>query len=165
MSLSEPWSIELTRIDGTPERLQQYRGKVLLVVNLASQCGFTPQYSGLQSLHSRFGDRGLGVLGFPCNQFGGQEPGDAATIMGFCESRYAVRFPIFAKTEVNGATAHPLFQWLKRTAPGLLGTEGIKWNFTKFLVSRDASEIKRYAPTDSPESMTGEVVRMLALRG
>jgi len=164
MSVAEPWAIELRRIDGTPERLQQYQGKVLLVVNLASQCGFTPQYAGLQSLHSRFGERGLAILGFPCNQFGGQEPGDAASIMHFCETRYAVRFPVFAKTEVNGASAHPLFHWLKRTAPGLLGTEGIKWNFTKFLVSRDASEIKRFAPTDTTESLTDEIERFLATR-
>lgn len=164
MRVAELWAIELRRIDGTPERLQQYQGKVLLVVNLASQCGFTPQYAGLQSLHSRFGERGLAILGFPCNQFGGQEPGDAASIMHFCETRYAVRFPVFAKTEVNGASAHPLFHWLKRTAPGLLGTEGIKWNFTKFLVSRDASEIKRFAPTDTPESLTDEIERFLATR-
>jgi len=164
MSVAEPWAIELRRIDGTPERLQQYQGKVLLVVNLASQCGFTPQYAGLQSLHSRLGERGLAILGFPCNQFGGQEPGDAASIMHFCETRYAVRFPVFAKTEVNGASAHPLFHWLKRTAPGLLGTEGIKWNFTKFLVSRDASEIKRFSPTDTPESLTDEIERFLATR-
>jgi len=162
MHAAEPWSIELTRIDGSPERLQQYQGKVLLVVNLASRCGFTPQYAGLQALHDRFGARGLAILGFPCNQFGGQEPGDAAAIMSFCETRYAVRFPVFAKTEVNGTSAHPLFQWLKRTAPGVLGTEGIKWNFTKFLVSRDTTEIKRFAPTDTPESIAGEIERLVA---
>ena len=121
-----PWSIDLTRIDGQHEQLSNYQGKVLLIVNVASQCGFTPQYAGLQTLHQRFADRGLAIMGFPCNQFGAQEPGDEPTVMQFCESRYSVRFAMFAKTEVNGHAAHPLYRWLKQTAPGVLGTEGIK---------------------------------------
>jgi len=159
-----PWSIDLTRIDGQHEQLSTYQGKVLLVVNVASQCGFTPQYAGLQALHQRFADRGLAILGFPCNQFGAQEPGDESAVLQFCESRYAVRFAMFAKTEVNGAQAHPLYRWLKQAAPGVLGTEGIKWNFTKFLVSRDGQTVKRFAPTDSPESMAEDIEALLEIR-
>ncbi|MFM8881249.1 MAG: glutathione peroxidase [Betaproteobacteria bacterium] len=161
MNQSSPWSIDLKRIDGQQESLASYQGKVLLVVNVASQCGFTPQYAGLQTLHQRFADRGLAILGFPCNQFGAQEPGDENTVMQFCETRFSVRFAMFAKTEVNGASAHPLFRWLKQAAPGVLGTEGIKWNFTKFLVSRDAQTVQRFAPTDSPESMVEAIEAML----
>jgi glutathione peroxidase len=164
MTQTLPWSIDLTRIDGQHEQLSNYQGKVLLIVNVASQCGFTPQYAGLQTLHQRFADRGLAIMGFPCNQFGAQEPGDEPTVMQFCESRYSVRFAMFAKTEVNGHSAHPLYRWLKQTAPGVLGTEGIKWNFTKFLVSRDAQTVKRFAPTDSPESMVEDIETLLGIR-
>lgn len=164
MTQTLPWSIDLTRIDGQHEQLSNYQGKVLLIVNVASQCGFTPQYAGLQTLHQRFADRGLAIMGFPCNQFGAQEPGDGPTVMQFCESRYSVRFAMFAKTEVNGHAAHPLYRWLKQTAPGVLGTEGIKWNFTKFLVSRDAQTVKRFAPTDSPESMVEDIETLLGIR-
>ena len=164
MTQTLPWSIDLTRIDGQHEQLSNYQGKVLLIVNVASQCGFTPQYAGLQTLHQRFADRGLAIMGFPCNQFGAQEPGDEPTVMQFCESRYSVRFAMFAKTEVNGHAAHPLYRWLKQTAPGVLGTEGIKWNFTKFLVSRDAHTVKRFAPTDSPESMVEDIETLLGIR-
>jgi glutathione peroxidase len=164
MTQKLPWSIDLTRIDGQHEQLSNYQGKVLLIVNVASQCGFTPQYAGLQTLHQRFADRGLAIMGFPCNQFGAQEPGDEPTVMQFCESRYSVRFAMFAKTEVNGHAAHPLYRWLKQTAPGVLGTEGIKWNFTKFLVSRDAQTVKRFAPTDSPESMVEDIETLLGIR-
>lgn len=163
MTQTLPWSIDLTRIDGQHEQLSNYQGKVLLIVNVASQCGFTPQYAGLQTLHQRFADRGLAIMGFPCNQFGAQEPGDEPTVMQFCESRYSVRFAMFAKTEVNGHAAHPLYRWLKQTAPGVLGTEGIKWNFTKFLVSRDAQTVKRFAPTDSPESMVEDIETLLGI--
>lgn len=164
MTQTLPWSIDLTRIDGQHEQLSNYQGKVLLIVNVASQCGFTPQYAGLQTLHQRFADRGLAIMGFPCNQFGAQEPGDEPTVIQFCESRYSVRFAMFAKTEVNGHAAHPLYRWLKQTAPGVLGTEGIKWNFTKFLVSRDAQTVKRFAPTDSPESMVEDIETLLGIR-
>ena len=164
MTQTLPWSIDLTRIDGQHEQLSNYQGKVLLIVNVASQCGFTPQYAGLQTLHQRFADRGLAIMGFPCNQFGAQEPGDEPTVMQFCESRYSVRFAMFAKTEVNGHAAHPLYRWLKQTAPGVLGTEGIKWNFTKFLVSRDAQTVKRFAPTESPESMVEDIETLLGIR-
>ena len=164
MTQTLPWSIDLTRIDGQHEQLSNYQGKVLLIVNVASQCGFTPQYAGLQTLHQRFADRGLAIMGFPCNQFGAQEPGDEPTVMQFCESRYSVRFAMFAKTEVNGHAAHPLYRWLKQTAPGVLGMEGIKWNFTKFLVSRDAQTVKRFAPTDSPESMVEDIETLLGIR-
>lgn len=164
MTQTLPWSIDLTRIDGQHEQLSNYQGKVLLIVNVASQCGFTPQYAGLQTLHQRFADRGLAIMGFPCNQFGAQEPGDEPTVMQFCESRYSVRFAMFAKTEVNGHAAHPLYRWLKQTAPGVLGTESIKWNFTKFLVSRDAQTVKRFAPTDSPESMVEDIETLLGIR-
>ena len=164
MTQTLPWSIDLTRIDGQHEQLSNYQGKVLLIVNVASQCGFTPQYAGLQTLHQRFADRGLAIMGFPCNQFGAQEPGDEPTVMQFCESRYSVRFAMFSKTEVNGHAAHPLYRWLKQTAPGVLGTEGIKWNFTKFLVSRDAQTVKRFAPTDSPESMVEDIETLLGIR-
>ncbi len=164
MTQTLPWSIDLTRIDGQHEQLSNYQGKVLLIVNVASQCGFTPQYAGLQTLHQRFADRGLAIMGFPCTQFGAQEPGAEPTVMQFCESRYSVRFAMFAKTEVNGHAAHPLYRWLKQTAPGVLGTEGIKWNFTKFLVSRDAQTVKRFAPTDSPESMVEDIETLLGIR-
>ncbi len=154
--------IEAKRIDGQAVRLDAYAGKALLVVNVASRCGFTPQYAGLEELHRTYGPRGLAVLGFPCNQFGGQEPGTEAEIASFCDTRFGVTFDLFAKVEVNGPDAHPLFRLLKAEAPGLLGTEAIKWNFTKFLVGRDGRVIRRYAPTDTPESLRADIERALA---
>jgi glutathione peroxidase len=151
------YDIEARAIDGTTRKLADYRGKVLLVVNVASRCGFTPQYEGLEWLWRSYRDRGLVVLGFPCNQFAGQEPGSEAEIATFCSSTYDVTFPLFAKVEVNGANAHPLFRYLKEKAPGLLGTEAIKWNFTKFLVGRGGEVEKRYAPTDAPSSLTSDI--------
>lgn len=144
-------------IDGTPVPLSAYAGKVVLVVNVASQCRFTPQYSELQQLWRDYGDRGFAVLGFPCDQFGHQEPGDEAQIAQFCALNYDVDFPMFAKVAVNGASAHPLWQWLKREKGGLLGIDAIKWNFTKFLVGRDGRVLKRYAPTDRPESLRRDI--------
>ena len=144
-------------IDGHPQSLSQYAGKVLLIVNVASQCGFTPQYTGLEKLWRDYRARGLVVLGFPCDQFGHQEPGDAAEIKNFCSLTYDVDFPLFAKIEVNGGQAHPLWQWLKDEKGGFLGIDAIKWNFTKFLVGRDGKVLKRYAPTDTPESLTNDI--------
>ena len=154
------YDIVATTIDGRSQSLGDYAGKVMLVVNVASRCGFTPQYAGLQTLHQRFADRGLAILGFPCNQFGAQEPGDENTVMQFCESRFSVRFAMFAKTEVNGASAHPLYRWLKQAAPGVLGTEGIKWNFTKFLIDRNGEVLERYAPTTAVESIAPIVAEL-----
>jgi len=148
-------------IAGANQSLGDYRGDVVLIVNVASECGFTNQYEGLQALYTEFAARGFTVLGFPCDQFGHQEPGDEATIKTFCETRFAVTFPMFSKIDVNGATAHPLYDWLKSSKPGLLGTEAIKWNFTKFLVGRDGNVIKRYAPADKPLSLRSDI--MLAL--
>ena len=144
-------------IDGQPQALAQYAGKVLLVVNVASRCGFTPQYAGLEQLWRRYRDRGLVVLGFPCDQFGHQEPGDEAQIREFCSLHYDVEFPLFAKVDVNGAAAHPLWRWLKQEKGGVLGTEAIKWNFTKFLVGRDGRVLKRYAPATEPEALAGDI--------
>jgi len=144
-------------IDGHDKALSDFAGKVLLVVNVASKCGFTPQYAGLQSLWDTYRDRGLVVLGFPCDQFGHQEPGDEAEIRDFCSLNYDVDFPMFAKVDVNGAKAHPLWAWLKDQKGGLLGFDAIKWNFSKFLVGRDGKVIKRYAPTDKPESMARDI--------
>jgi glutathione peroxidase len=152
----------VTTLNGAPVDLSQYRGKVLLIVNTASKCGFTPQYEGLEALYQRFDEQGLAVLGFPCNQFGGQEPGDAAEIAAFCEKNYDVSFPMFAKIDVNGAHADPLFQYLKQAAPGLLGSTGIKWNFTKFLVRKDGSVCKRYAPQTKPEDIVADIEQLLA---
>lgn len=149
------------RLDGTPEALDTYRGKVLLVVNTASKCGFTPQYAGLDDLQRRFGPRGFAVLGFPCNQFGRQEPGDADAIGGFCQRNYGVSFPMFAKVQVNGAGAHPVFKHLKAVRSGALGTTAIKWNFTKFLVARDGGVVARYAPTTSPAALAGPIETLL----
>ena len=144
-------------IEGKEQSLADYKGKVLLVVNVASECGFTPQYQGLEELHEKFKERGFAVLGFPCNQFGAQEPGDEAQIKSFCENRFGVSFPLFAKIEVNGPGAHPLYEFLKSSEPGLLGTEGIKWNFTKFLVGKDGKPLKRYAPQTKPEAIAGDI--------
>ncbi|MFS0771265.1 glutathione peroxidase [Sphingomonas sp. 1P08PE] len=141
--------------------LATYAGRVLLIVNTASQCGFTPQYAGLEALHRRYGERGLAVLAFPCNQFGAQEPGDAAEIAGFCSLTYGVTFPIFAKVDVNGANADPLFEALKTAAPGLLGSKAIKWNFTKFLVDRSGRQVRRYAPTTKPEELAADIEALL----
>ena len=145
--------ILLTTIDGKAETLGAFDGKALLIVNVASKCGFTPQYAGLEALYRRFRDRGFAVLGFPCDQFGHQEPGDEAEIASFCSLTYDVTFPMFAKIEVNGAERPSALQALKKAAPGLLGTEAIKWNFTKFLVDRKGKVVRRYAPTDKPESL------------
>jgi len=149
-------------LDGQAVDMEQYRGKVLLFVNTASACGFTPQYAGLEELQRHYGDRGLVVLGFPCNQFGHQEPGTEAEIGAFCEKNYGVTFPMFAKIDVNGDNAHPLFRFLKGEAPGVLGTESIKWNFTKFLVNKDGAVFKRYAPQTTPEEMSRDIEILLA---
>ena len=148
-------------IDGSERSLSDYRGQPLLIVNVASRCGFTPQYAGLEALYRKYADKGLVVLGFPCDQFGHQEPGDEAEIRSFCSTRYDVTFPMFAKIEVNGAEAHPLYLHLKQEATGLLGTEAIKWNFTKFLVDRNGAVVKRYAPTDTPESIEKDLAGVL----
>ncbi|MDX5516007.1 glutathione peroxidase [Stenotrophomonas sp. HMSC10F06] len=149
-------------LSGQPQALAQYRGKVLLLVNVASKCGFTPQYEGLEALWREFGPRGLVVIGFPCDQFGHQEPGDAAQIGEFCSLTYGVSFPMSDKVEVNGDGADPLWQWLKAEKAGVLGTRGIKWNFSKFLVGRDGRVLQRYAPTDKPESLRGDIEAALA---
>ena len=154
---STAYDFEATTLDGTPLALSEYRGNVLLIVNVASKCGFTPQYTGLEQLWREYGQKGLVVLGFPCDQFGHQEPGDAAEIRNFCALTYDVSFPMFAKVEVNGAAAHPLWRWLKDEKGGLLGLDGIKWNFTKFLIGRDGKVIKRYAPTDKPGSLAADI--------
>ena len=156
------YDIDLVTIDGTPQKMEVYRGKTLLIVNVASQCGYTPQYEGLQALYGKFKDRGLVVLGFPCNQFGQQEPGGEAEIEQFCTSKFSVTFPMFAKIDVNGANAHPLYQYLKSEKPGILGTEAIKWNFTKFLVDRQGKPIHRYGSTDAPESLRADIEQALA---
>jgi glutathione peroxidase len=149
--------IALKTIEGKAASLGDFAGQTLLIVNVASQCGFTPQYAGLEALHRRFRDRGFAVLGFPCDQFGHQEPGDEAKIKNFCTEKYDVTFPMFAKIEVNGANAHPLFRTLKHEAPGLLGTQAIKWNFTKFLVDGKGCVVRRYAPTDRPEALAKDI--------
>jgi glutathione peroxidase len=151
-----------TSLAGAPVDLEQYRGRVLLIVNTASKCGFTPQYKGLEALHRQFKDQGLVVLGFPCNQFGAQEPASDGQIATFCEKNFGVTFALFAKVDVNGSQAAPLFSMLQKKAPGLLGSEAIKWNFTKFLVSRDGKSITRHAPTTTPGSMIADIERLLA---
>jgi glutathione peroxidase len=156
------YDFQAERLDGRQQDLADYRGQVLLVVNVASECGFTPQYAGLQALHAAYVDRGFQVLGFPCNQFGGQEPGGSEQIAQFCTSRFGVDFPMFAKVEVNGGNAHPLYRFLKREAPGALGTTAIKWNFTKFLVGRDGRVIDRFAPGTPPENLRSAVEEALA---
>jgi glutathione peroxidase len=147
---------------GTPVNLAQYRGKVVLIVNTASNCGFTPQYKGLEAIYQQFKDKGVEVLGFPCNQFGKQEPGTAEEIGAFCEKNYGVSFPLFAKIDVNGDNAHPLYKHLKSAKPGVLGTEAIKWNFTKFLVGKDGTVRKRYPPQTTPQEITGDIAKLLA---
>jgi glutathione peroxidase len=148
-------------LDGATVSLDKYRDKVLLIVNTASECGFTPQYKGLQEVYQQYATRGFEVLGFPCNQFGRQEPGDAGQIGAFCEKNYGVTFPMFAKVEVNGSNAHPLYRYLKDKEPGLLGIEAIKWNFTKFLVDRTGKVIRRYAPQTKPESIADDIEKLL----
>ena len=155
------YDIEATAIDGKPVSVGEYRDKVLLIVNTASKCGFTPQYEGLEKLQKAYGERGFTVLGFPCNQFGAQEPGDAAEIASFCKLTYDVDFPMFAKVDVNGDAAHPLFKALKKAAPGLLGSEAIKWNFTKFLVDRHGNVVDRFAPTTKPEDIAKDIETLL----
>ena len=155
------YDIDLTDIDGRTQKLGAFAGKALLVVNVASRCGFTPQYQGLEALWRRYRDRGLVVMGFPCDQFGHQEPGDAAEIKNFCTLKYDVTFPLFAKIEVNGKGAHPLYRALKRAAPGLLGTRAIKWNFTKFLIDGRGAVVRRYAPIDKPENLAEGIEALL----
>ncbi len=150
-----------TTSSGAEQALADYRGKVLLIVNTASKCGFTPQFAGLEDLYQKYRDRGLVILGFPCNQFGKQDPGSNAEIQEFCQLNYGVSFPVFSKIEVNGGAADPLFRHLKKQAPGALGLEGIKWNFTKFLVDRDGRVVKRYAPTSRPEAIAGDIEALL----
>ncbi|NDF15486.1 glutathione peroxidase [bacterium] len=155
------FDLSVVQADGKTRSLSEYRGKVLLIVNTASRCGFTPQYEGLEELYRRYRDQGLEILAFPCNQFGKQEPGTDTEIQEFCRLEYSTSFPVFSKIEVNGAGAHPLYVWLKGKAPGILGSEAIKWNFTKFLVSRDGNSVRRFAPQDRPESLGGEIETMI----
>lgn len=159
--MSDFHDIALRTLDGSEQTLSAYRGKVLLIVNVASKCGFTPQYEGLEALWQAHRNEGLVVMGFPCDQFGHQEPGDAEEIRNFCSLNYEVSFPLFEKIDVNGAHTHPLYVWLKSQKSGLLGS-GIKWNFSKFLVSRDGKVIKRYAPTDKPASIEKDIIAALA---
>lgn len=155
--MSSLYDFEAQSIDGQPVKLAQYRGQSLLIVNTASACGFTPQFGGLEQLHQSYGERGLVVLGFPCNQFGSQDAGSNEEIATFCQRNFGVSFPMMSKIEVNGAQAHPLYQWLTAEAPGLLGSKAIKWNFTKFLVGKDGRVIKRYAPQDAPEKLAKDI--------
>ena len=158
---SSIYDFSATSIEGNPVELSNYKDKVLLIVNTASQCGFTPQYQGLQALYQKYSDRGLVVLGFPGNQFGQQEPGSTSEIQSFCETRFGVSFPLFEKVDVNGINAHPLFKYLTKAVPGILGTEGIKWNFTKFLVDRKGNVVKRYPSMTKPEDLEKEIEALL----
>jgi glutathione peroxidase len=158
---SSIYDFSATSIEGNPVELSNYKEKVLLIVNTASQCGFTPQYQGLQALYQKYSDRGLVVLGFPCNQFGQQEPGSTSEIQSFCQTRFGVSFPLFEKVDVNGINAHPLFKYLTKAVPGILGTEGIKWNFTKFLVDRKGNVVKRYPSMTKPEDLEKEIEALL----
>ena len=160
--MSSIYDFDALRIDGTSVPLRQYEGKVLLIVNTASACGFTPQFGGLEALHQQYGSQGLVVLGFPCNQFAGQDPGSNEDIASFCQLNYGVSFPMMAKIDVNGAGASPLYRWLAAEAPGLLGSKSIKWNFTKFLVGKDGQVLRRYAPQDAPEKLAGDIQEALA---
>lgn len=155
------YELSAKRIDGSTASFELYRGKVLLIVNVASHCGFTSQYAGLQALHEKYADQGLVILGFPCNQFGNQEPGNEEEIKKFCSLKYDVSFEMFSKVDVNGANTHQVFAFLKKAAPGLLGLQGIKWNFTKFLVGRDGQVKKRYSPTTKPEKLHEDIQRAL----
>ena len=156
------YDFDAQQMNGKTVPLSQYQGKVLLIVNTASACGFTPQFGGLEKLHQAWESKGLVVLGFPCNQFGAQDPGSNDEIASFCQLNYGVSFPMMAKVKVNGSDADPLYQWLTAEAPGLLGSKAIKWNFTKFLVGKDGRVIRRYAPTDKPESLTQDIEKVLA---
>ncbi|MEO7107828.1 MAG: glutathione peroxidase [Rhodoferax sp.] len=156
------YDFDALAIDGKSVLLNQFKGKPMLIVNTASACGFTPQFAGLEELHKTYGKKGLVVLGFPCNQFGGQDKGSNGEIAEFCQLNYGVSFPMMAKIDVNGGEAHPLYKWLSSEAPGLLGTKAIKWNFTKFLVGKDGQVLKRYAPTDTPKSMAEDIEAALA---
>lgn len=156
------YDFSATSLDGASVDLSQYEGKVLLIVNVASKCGFTPQYDGLQKLYEEYKDRGLVVLGFPCNQFGRQEPGNADEIKEFCSLTFNVDFPMFEKIDVNGSDAHPLYRFLKSEKPGILGSEAVKWNFTKFLVDRNGQVVKRFAPNDKPEDLRADIEALLA---
>ena len=160
--MSTVYDFEAQTITGQTVKLDQYRGKVLLIVNTASKCGFTPQFEGLEKLWQELGPKGLAIVGFPCNQFGGQDPGANDEIASFCQLNYGVTFPMMAKVDVNGAKAHPLYQWLTKEAPGILGTKSIKWNFTKFLVGRDGQVLGRYAPTDTPKGLITDIEKALA---
>lgn len=162
MSHTSVFEFQANSLQGKPVDLAQYKGKVLLIVNTASNCGFTPQYKGLEAVYEQFKDKGVEVLGFPCNQFGAQEPGNADEIGAFCEKNYGVTFPLFEKVDVNGDHTHPLFEHLKEKAPGLLGSKGIKWNFTKFLVKKDGTVFNRYAPTTKPEELMDDIEKLLA---
>ena len=162
MSTATVYDFEARRIDGQDIALSQFRGKVMLIVNTASQCGFTPQFGGLEQLHESYAAKGLAVLGFPCNQFGAQDPGNDSEIASFCQVNYGVTFPMMSKIDVNGPSAHPLYKWLCAEAPGLLGSKAIKWNFTKFLVGRDGRVIKRYAPLDKPAALAKDIEAALA---
>jgi len=155
------YDLAVNDIHGKRKQLEQYKGKVLLIVNVASQCGFTPQYKGLEALYEKLRARGFEILGFPCNQFGAQEPGSEKEIAQFCETNYGVTFPLFAKTDVNGAAAAPLYQYLKKAKPGLLGSEAIKWNFTKFLVDRKGAVVERYAPNVEPAAIEQDIEKLL----
>jgi len=161
--MSTVYDFDATTITGQPVKLDQYRGQVILVVNTASKCGFTPQFDGLEKLWQAHKDKGLVVLGFPCNQFGSQDPGSEDQIASFCQLNYGVSFPMMAKVDVNGPAAHPLYQWLVKEAPGILGTKAIKWNFTKFLIGRDGQVLGRYAPTDTPKSLNDDVLKALGI--
>ena len=160
--MSSIYDFEAQQINGKDMALSQFKGKVMLIVNTASKCGFTPQFGGLEELHKSYASKGLVVLGFPCNQFGSQDPGADGEIAEFCQVNYGVSFPMMGKIDVNGPAAHPLYKWLSSEAPGLLGSKGIKWNFTKFLVGKDGQVIRRYAPTDKPADMTKDVEAALA---
>ena len=161
--MSTVYEFSATRIGGKTVKLDQFKGKPLLIVNTASACGFTPQFAGLEELHKRYGGKGLVVLGFPCNQFGAQDNGSNDEIAEFCQLNYGVSFPMMEKIDVNGSGAHPLYRWLSSEAPGLLGSKAIKWNFTKFLVGKDGAVVKRYAPTDTPASMARDIEAALAV--
>ena len=163
-SFQNIYAFEATRIDGKRISLSEYEGKVLLIVNVASQCGYTPQYEGLEKLYEKHRSSGFEVLGFPCNQFGGQEPGKDPEIREFCETRFGVRFPLFSKIEVNGPHADPLYRFLTESRPGILGTQAIKWNFTKFLIDRKGNPVKRFAPGDRPEAIENDIKKLLEIQ-
>ena len=160
--MASVYDFEAQQIDGQAVPLSKFKGQAMLIVNTASACGYTPQFAGLEQLHEEYGKRGLVVLGFPCNQFGSQDPGTNAQIASFCQLNYGVSFPMMAKIDVNGDKAHPLYQWLVKEAPGILGTKAIKWNFTKFLVGKDGQVIKRYAPSDEPAALKKDIEKALA---